>query len=100
MSAEHAAESAPTLGAMVEKLAQFRGTLAPDERTLLDQLLLAASGPEADVQGYGIGPMMGKQLAVAVVLALGLVGGTLSGSLIGTAEAAPLEQPTLNGNMG
>jgi uncharacterized membrane protein len=100
MSAEHAAESAPTLGAMVEKLAQFRGTLAPDERTLLDQLLLAASGPEADVQGYGIGPMMGKQLAVAVVLALGLVGGTLSGALIGTAEAAPLEQPTLNGNMG
>jgi len=42
--------------AFVEKLAQFRSTLSPNEQRMLDAMAIAAFGtqePQSDVQGYG-----------------------------------------------
>jgi hypothetical protein len=87
--------------AFIAKLDQFRGALTPEEQHLFDTLLLtAAQTPDGEVQGYGFGGSPARQLALAAVVALGIVGGTLSPALGGSALAAPQEQPALNGNMG
>jgi hypothetical protein len=87
--------------AFVDRIRAHRRTLTEHDRQAFDALLVAtASGAESDVEAYGFGSAEGRQLALAAVMALGLVGGALSAPLAGTAAAAPLEQPTLNGNMG
>jgi hypothetical protein len=84
-----------------EKLGRFRTGLEPREQHLFDALLLAAAnGDDGDVQGYRLPGAGAKHLALASVVALGIVGGTLGPVLGGSALAAPQEQPTLNGNRG
>jgi hypothetical protein len=98
-------EAAPVVdgdfAVFVEKLGRFRAGLEPREQHLFDALLLAAAnGGDGDVQGYRLPGAGAKHLALASVVALGIVGGTLSPALGGSGFAAPQEQPTLNGNRG
>jgi hypothetical protein len=84
----------------VARLGEFRATLTVAEQRLLDALLVAAAEDDTgDVQGYGLSARAAKQAALAAIVALGIVGGTLAMPQ-GTALAAPQEQPTLNGNRG
>src|SRR5215211_2047783 len=87
--------------AFVERIRAHRMTLTEHDRQAFDSLLVAtANGAASDVEAYAFWGAGSKQLALAAVMALGLVGGTLNAPLAGTAAAAPLEQPSLNGNMG
>ena len=63
MSQETRLPDAEERKAFLEKLGQFRGTLAPNEQRILDIMALTAFGPkdQHDVQGYtvywsGVGP--------------------------------------------
>jgi hypothetical protein len=87
--------------AFVQKLGAFRATLSAGEQQALDAMLLAtAHGEASDVEGYAFRGASVKHLALAAVMTLGIVGGTLGPALGGSAAAAPLDQPSLNGNMG
>jgi hypothetical protein len=98
---ENAALAEAEFGRFVAKLGAFRRALSAEEQCLFDLLLLrAATADEGDVQGYLFGSVRAKHAALAAVFALGIVGGTLSPALGGSALAAPQEQPTLNGNLG
>jgi hypothetical protein len=89
------------VAAFVDRLGDFRASLDMRERRMFDRMLLAAaSGAEADVQGYMFSATSAKHLALVAVMALGIVAGTLAPAMSGTALAAPLEQPTLNEPMG
>jgi hypothetical protein len=101
MSTDNAVLAEAEFGRFVEKLSAFRGAMSVEERRLFDLLLLsAATADDGDVQGYLFGGVRAKHAALAAVFALGIVGGSLSPALGGSALAAPQEQPTLNGNRG
>jgi hypothetical protein len=89
------------VAAFVEKLGAFRGTLSEQERQILDAMLVAAAGGTLDdVQGYAFTTSAARQLALAAVMALGLGAGTLAPLASGTAQAAPLDQQSLNVSAG
>jgi hypothetical protein len=94
--------NAPTeVERFVDRLAEFRGGLEEPERQMLDTVVLLACGAaEQDVSGYGLSAAGTKRLTLAALVALGVGLGTATAPLGGTAQAAPLEQPTLNGNRG
>jgi hypothetical protein len=100
MAPETVATTDGEFAVFVDKLGRFRATLGEREQHLLDAMLVAAAHqPEGDVQGYALSAASAKQLALAAVVALGIGAGTLVAPG-GTALAAPLEQPMLNGNAG
>src|SRR5215212_4932032 len=83
--------------AFVEKLGAFRGALSEQDRQILDAMLVAAAGGTLeDVQGYIFTTSAARQLALAAVVVLGLGAGTLAPMAGGTAQAAPLDQQSLN----
>ncbi|HLH25777.1 MAG TPA: hypothetical protein VK066_24935 [Chloroflexota bacterium] len=83
------------------KLGAFRTTLSERERQMLDTMLLAASGGAADdVEGYGLTPLSARHLALAAMMALGLGAATLSPLAASAAQAAPLDQQSLNVSTG
>ncbi|HZS02938.1 MAG TPA: hypothetical protein VFE37_29785 [Chloroflexota bacterium] len=86
---------------LLQKLGAFRGTLSARERQMLDAMLVAAAGgAEDDVQGYAFTTVVGRQVALAALLALGITVGGLSPLAAGAAQAAPLDQQSLNVSTG
>ena len=91
----------PGVGAFVQKLGAFRGTLSADEQQMLDALLVVASGGATDdVQAYDFSILAARQVALAAVMALGLSAGMLSPLASGAALAAPLDQQSISTNAG
>jgi len=86
----------PTVEVFLEKLGQFRGRLPEDERQLLDGILLAACGRQADVQAYSLDAATVQQAALGAVVGFGLFMGSLSVPSTAQAQVGELESPSIH----
>jgi hypothetical protein len=92
MSEEPPFPSDTELQVFADKLGQFRGTLPPQEKELLDAMLLTIAGKEPEVQAYGLNSLAVKRAALVAVAALGLAVGGLSVPAVGAVQVAELAQ--------
>ena len=72
MPMERHVPSESELHAFAAKLGQFRSTLPQNEQRILDGILLAACGEQAEVRGYGFADSAVKEAALMVMAELGI----------------------------
>ncbi len=80
--------------ALLDKLNRCRSSLPEDERQLLDGILLAACGRQADVQAYSVDAATVQQAAFGAVVGFGLFMGSLSAPPTTQAQIGELEAPS------
>jgi hypothetical protein len=81
---------------LLEKLGQFRGSLPDDERQVLDGILLAACGRQADVEVYSLDAATVQRAALGAVVGFGLFMGSFAVPSTARAQVGELESPSIH----